>query len=214
MIQKIVAIFLIIGLCLYSCKTSDKADHNTIIELKPFSKDIYYMYHYSTNEYYLDGNNKIDSFKPIIYTNVKPLENNKNIPQKIYALRNNSHKKSKKYFYNDLKGMSIVYLEKDDKIIFRNYYKSYTGKDFNKYDITKPRSKKDLIKYFKFKKVNFKILNTTKSENADVVKAEVGGLLYKIVVDSTFCKSYLYYKKQDTINNFQLITDDAFYDGF
>ena len=51
---------------------------------------------------------------------------------------------------------------------------------------------------------NIKILSIGKSEKADVVKAKINNSFYEIVVDSTFCKSYLYYNEKDTILIIQL----------
>ncbi len=209
-----IVFFSIFNLLILSCKSNKNFEQEDIVQMKPFSKANYYKYAYVKNEPYFEGNVKIDSFKPIIYTNVKPLEINKNIPQKIYALSKNSWKSSKEYFHNDLQGMSVVYLEKNNKILFRNYYKSYTGKDFYKQDINKPRNKEDLVKYLKNKNAKYKFFSIKKSEKADVINADINGHFYRIIVDSTFCKSYLYYNKKDTINKFYLITDDAFWEGF
>lgn len=209
-----IIIFSTFNLMILSCKSHKSVEQDEIIQTKPFSKVNYYKYTYRNNEPYIESNIKIDSFKPIIYTNVKPLDTNKAIPQKIYSLSKYSWKSSKEYFYNDLQGLSIVYLEKNNKILFRNFYRSYTGKDFYTSDINKPRNKEDLIKYFENKKAKFKILSVNKSEKADVINVDINGDFYKIIVDSTFCKSYLYYNKRDTINKFYLITDDAFWEGF
>lgn len=211
--QKLI-IFMALFFLILACKTHKEFTDASIIETKPFNKDKLYKYFYKDVEQYLKNGIIKNSFKPIIYTNVKPLETNKNIPQKIYAISNNSWKSSKKYFYNDLHGMSIVYLENNNKIVFRNFYLSYYGDDFYNYSVTKPRNKEDLIKYFDQKNVKYKILNVSKSEKADVVEVEVNNLYYKIIVDSAFCKSYLYYNKLDSINKFEKITDYAFWDGF
>ncbi|KGT08745.1 hypothetical protein NV63_13340 [Elizabethkingia anophelis] len=87
----------------------------------------------------------------------------------------------------------------NNKIVFRDFYRSYIGKEYHKSDINKPRNKEDLIKYLKSKNAKYKILSIGKSEKADVVKAKINNSFYEIVVDSTFCKSYLYYNEKDTI---------------
>lgn len=137
---------------------------------------------------------------------MEPSDKSKKYPRKIYTLISINRKKSSiEYFEKKLNGENLSFIEKNNKIVFRDYYRNYTGKDYYKSNINKPRNKKDLIKYLESKKAKYKILSINKSEKADVIKANINGHFYEIVVDSTFCKSFLYYNEKDTIYNYQNI---------
>lgn len=180
-----------ITLLLFSCKTNN-IDKDDIIEIRPFIKKDYFKYINKSN-YYIDN----DSFKPILYSNVKPLEENKKIPKKIFG-RGSYWQSSKEYFQKELKGKSISYLEKNNHLIFRNFYYDYT---FNtKKTINTPTNVYELEKYLNTKKIHYKILKLQKKYSTDIVDVEIQNKLYKIILNNTLCESYLFYNKNDTIN--------------
>ncbi len=84
--------YIILSLALFCCKSNSNTDKCSIVETETFSKKDYYRY-VSKSDYHI-GN---DSFKAILYSNVKPLEENKNTPEKIYTFQS-YYKDSKKTF--------------------------------------------------------------------------------------------------------------------
>lgn len=201
--MKSIIFYIVIFACILSCQAKKNSQDLGIIESTPFSKSSYHKY---DNGYLRCNAQKLDSFRSYIYTNVEPSDKNKKYPRKIYTLIGvYKDKETSEYFDKKLKGENLSFIEVNNKIIFRDFHKSYTGKDYYKSDINKPRNKEDLIKYLKSKNAKYKILDISKSEKADVVKAKINGSFYEIVVDSTFCKSYLYYNEKDTICNYSTI---------
>lgn len=194
--MKSIIYYITIFVFINSCQTKKINLDIDIIENIPFSKENFYKY---DNGYLRDDQKKIDSFRYYIYTNVEPLDENKELPKKIYDA-SRRWKENVDYFYKTLNGESLSFIEKNTKIVFRDFYRSYIGKDYYKSDINKPRNKEDLIKYLEYKKAEYKILGSYKSEKADVVNAKINNKFYKIVVDSTFCNSNLYYNEKDTIH--------------
>ena len=205
--KSIIYYIVIFGLII-SCQAKKNNQDLGIIESTPFSKSNYYKY---DNGYLRNNPQKLDSFQSYIYTIVEPSEKNKKYPRKIYTLIGiNKDKTASEYFDKLLNGENLSFIEMNNKIVFRDFYKSYTGKDYHKSDINKPRNKEDLLKYLKSKNAKYKILDVSKSERADIVKAKINGFYYKIVVDSTFCKSYMYYDEKDTICNYSTVVSTFF----
>ncbi|BAP32589.1 GtrA-like protein./Bacterial membrane protein YfhO [Chryseobacterium sp. StRB126] len=192
---------LLLLLTILSCESKNKilVSEGIIAPIK-FEKAKYYKYPYNYSIPYIDSIHNKNSIKPTVYSNVKSLDSNNNIPQKIYAFDKETWKKSIEYFDTSLNKKSVTYLLDGDQKIFRDYYQAYNGSDFYKYDINKPRNKADLINYLNVNKLKYKVVKFYKSENADVLDILVNNDQYKIVLDSMFCKSYLFYNKRDTIN--------------
>ncbi|CAM3523760.1 hypothetical protein ELOC111193_09275 [Elizabethkingia occulta] len=202
MMKSIIYYIVIFGLII-SCQTKKVKQDIDIIENIPFSKNNFYKY---DNGYLRNNPQKLDSSRSYIYTIIEPSDENRKYPRKIYTLISiNRDKETSEYFYKKLKGENLSFIEMNNKIVFRDFYRSYIGKEYHKSDINKPRNKEDLIKYLKSKNAKYKILSIGKSEKADVVKAKINNSFYEIVVDSTFCKSYLYYNEKDTIFNYSTV---------
>lgn len=206
--KSIIYYIVIFGLII-SCQAKKNNQDLEIIESATFSRSNYYKY----DDGYLRCNaQKLDSSQSYIYTIVEPLKRNKKYPRKIYTSISISHgnKEDSEYFYKKLKGEHLSFIEMNNKIVFRDFYKSYDGEDYYQSDINRPRNKEDLIKYLEYKKANYKILSSRKSEKADIIRAKINNNFYKIVVDSTFCKSYLYYNEKDTICNYSTVVSTFF----
>lgn len=176
-----------------------------IIAPNKFKKNSYFRYSFIYKIPY-----KNDSIIPIVYSNVKPLDSNNNIPQKIYAFDKETWKKSIQYFDSSLKKKSITYILNGEKVIFRNFYEAYNGEEYYKYIINKPRNRADLIKFLEKNKLKYKILKFYKSEKSDVLNILVNEQQYKIILDSTFCKSYLLYDKINSIDETNLSNISSF----
>lgn len=201
--MKSILFYTAIFIFITSCQTKKGNQDLEIIERVPFSKSSFYKY---DNGYWKQHPQKLDSFRSYIYTNVEPSDKTKKYPIKINTLISvNRDKETSEYFDKKLKGKHLSFIELNNKIVFRDFYQSYTGKNYYKLDINKPRNKEDLIKYLKNKKTSYKILSVSKSEKTDVVEARINGFYYKIIVDSTFCKSYLYYNDKDTVYNYSTV---------
>lgn len=229
--NKTVFTFIFCLLILFSCKTNRKVVNEEILASNSFDKTNYYEYISNDIFHYTNSEQKIKSFKPILFTNVKPIGNSQNIPEKIFAVRlNNDSKQARNYFYNDLKGRAVSYIKNNNELIFRDYYQDYTSDNTSEKNINKPRNITELIDYFKSKNLKYRIVrkvdplanipdsiddekkalikSTITSKTYDVLINEKQ--LYRITLDSNFCKSQLYYKQSDTINDFPRIVTDFF----
>lgn len=197
--MKPIIYFIIVSIFINSCQTKKNTQSIDIIENEPFLKSNFYKYEYENFVNYCNYNNqqKVDSFRPIVYTVVKPLSKIKKFPEKVYALSfdSNRWKESLSYFKNDLKGKNISYLEKDNKIIIRNFYIDY---NINKKN-SNPTNIQELEKFLKSKKILYKILNTKKEGSYFIIDLIANNNLYKIILDKNHCTSYLFYDKKDTI---------------
>lgn len=211
---KIVLVF-IISLFFYSCEK--KKGFPSIIEEQTFDKKDYYEY---TFPYYLRESQpaKQDSFRPTIYTNVPPIKRKDSLilPIPIFEFRF-KHSENRDYFYKKLDQKSIVYFEKDNEIIYRNYFQSFYGPNYSKKDLNKPRNLQDLETYFKSKNITYKYLgsfNYLKSKLLTQDEKELDKLsprtsktydfminknFYRISVDSAFIESQLFFNPKDTL---------------
>lgn len=223
-----IIVYLLVIIFVFSCKATNNNENISIINLVPFSRDNFYRYETKQGQYfYVDNNKKTHSFTPIIYTNVMPLESDKSVPKRIYSIDTftNDSKESRDYFRNKLNGISVSYIEKFGKIVYREFYQDYTGKDYHKKDDSKPRNIKDLEQYFENKNVPFQVLEYIKpstSNISELTEKEKQALLetitsktykikinhkdiYRITVDSSFCQSKFYYNQNDSIINYNKI---------
>lgn len=187
-----IIIYIILNLFVLSCKTNRNTEQDDIIELNSFSEKNYYKY-IDKIGYHIAN----DSFKAILYSNVKPLKENEKIPQKIFG-RGSYWNDSKIYFQKELKGKSLSYLEKNNKVVFRNFYYDYSVSQEK--NINKPTNINELRTYLNSKKVNYKIIRVKKKSSSDIIDVEIQNQLYRIVLNNGLCESYLFYNKRDTIN--------------
>ncbi|MDV3577718.1 hypothetical protein CMU79_07150 [Elizabethkingia anophelis] len=229
--HKTVFTFIFCLLILFSCKTNRKIVNEEILASNSFDKTNYYEYFSNNVFHYTNSEQQIKSFKPILLTNVKPIGNSQNLPERIFALRqNNDSRQTRNYFYNDLKGKVVSYIKNNNEIIFRDYYQDYTTENTSEKKINKPKNITELIDYFKSKNLKYRIVrnvdplanipdsideqkkalikSTITSKTYDVLINDKQ--LYRITLDSNFCKSQLYYKQSDTINDFPRIVTDFF----
>lgn len=175
-----------------SCKTNKSDNIVSIIETKSFIKHDFYKYS-TKSKYTVIG----DEFSPILYSNVKPLKENKSVPEKIFGI-GSYWKDSKMYFQKELKGESISYLEKNNVIIVRNVFYDYSVD--SKLDINKPRSLNELEKLLKSRNIKYNILNVQRKVKTDIVDIEIENKFYKIMLNNGLLESYLFYNKKDTVN--------------
>lgn len=138
-----IVIFLILNILILSCKPNNIGIKN-IIEIKPISKEQYYKY--IDKSYYHIQN---DSFKVVLYSNVRPLKEENNTPEKIFT-HQSYYKNSKKYFSEKLKGKSISFLENNDTIVFRHFFQDYENTSENDGYF---RNKKNVIDYLNKNKI-------------------------------------------------------------
>lgn len=214
---KIISV-IIISLFFYSCEK--KKGFASIIEEQTFDKKDYYEYSYP---YYLreDQPAKQDSFKPTIYSNVPPMKRKDSLvlPIPIFEVRNLPQSKNRAYFYDHLDGKSVVYFEKNKKIIYRNYFQDFSGENYNKKEINKPRNLQDLEAYFKSKNIAYKYLGsfdymksklwTTREKELEKLSPSssktydffINKNFYRITVDSSFIESQMFYNQKDTLSN-------------
>lgn len=148
-------IYLLILLLVISCKS--KIERQTFININETAEkqiESLFKYTYPVNRTYFKNNNKIkkDSFKPVIYSYVKPLEENKEYPQGVFGISNRMQKSTLEYFQNDLDGKNVSYLEKDNKIIFRYYYHEYKFSP-TKANINKHTNREEIINFLKENKI-------------------------------------------------------------
>uniref|UniRef100_UPI0038929511 hypothetical protein n=1 Tax=Elizabethkingia anophelis TaxID=1117645 RepID=UPI0038929511 len=214
--NKIIFTFIFCLLILFSCKTNRKIVNEEILANNSFDKTNYYEYFSNNVFHYTNSEPQIKSFKPILLTNVKPIGNSQNLPERIFALRqNNDPRQTRNYFYNDLKGKVVSYIKNNNEIIFRDYYQDYTTENTSEKKINKPKNITELIDYFKSKNLKYRIIrnvdplanipdsideqkkalikSTITSKTYDVLINDKQ--LYRITLDSNFCKSQLYYKQ-------------------
>lgn len=188
--KRITLIYLMTCFLIISCKTNN-FEEDGIIQKTTFSDKNYYKYideiGYTINK---------DSFKPVLYSNVKPLEENKNFPQKIFAIQS-YYDDSRKYFYQDLKGKSVSYLKRNDKIVFRHYYQVYDG---NKSKNKNPKNKVEVINWLNKNKINFKTLKSYQKEGSDILDLNINNQFVRIVATDSFCESYSSYDIKDSVN--------------
>lgn len=81
--MKLIIYYIAIFVSINSCQTKKINPDIDIIENIPFSKKDFYKY---DNGYLRDDPKKIDSFRFYIYTNVEPLDENKELPKKYMML--------------------------------------------------------------------------------------------------------------------------------
>lgn len=215
----IVILCFVFSLVFYSCEK--KKGFPSIIEEQIFDKKDYYKYEfpYYTREYH--QGKVLDSFKPIIYTNVAPMKREDSVvlPIRIFDWFQPSRSKERAYFYEKLDQKSIVYLEKDKEINYRIYYQEFSGKDYHKKNVNKPRNFQDLEDFFKSKNIKYDYLgsfNYLKSKLLTQKEKELDKLspmtaktydfminknFYRITVDSTFIKSQLFKNPKDTLED-------------
>lgn len=195
-------IIFTVFIILASCKTNFSIQQEDVVNSKQLSDDeIFRLYKFTRSydiKYFFYLNKKIvdNSFKPTIYTYVRPLKENSKEPEKIYSPQG-YYKKSVEYFRNELNGTNVTYLVKDNKIIFRSYYHDYSL-DNRKQD--KPKNIDELKAYLNKKRINYKVLKEGKKESLEFVNIMVGQKYYKIFVNSNMCNSYSVYNQKDSIN--------------
>ncbi|AZI32944.1 hypothetical protein [Kaistella carnis] len=175
-----------------SCNINKSDDLTSIIETKSFNKQDFNKYT-TKSKYNVIGH----EFSPILYSNVKPLKENNNVPEKIFGV-GSYWKDSKVYFQKELKGESISYLEKNDTIVVRNVYYDYSAD--SQLDINKPRNINELKEFLKRKNVKFDVLNFKRNVKTDIIDIEIENKFYKIILNNGLLESYLFYNKKDTIN--------------
>lgn len=186
-----IVIFVLFSSLILSCKTNKYVNQDEIIEQTTFSKENYYKY----NDRFQDSS---DTNKIILYSNVRPLKENGKIPEKIYeSFFKKIYSKSIKYFQNDLKGKSISYLEKKNKIVFRHFFQDYKGVVKND---THFRSKTEVVNYLNKNKINYIIIKSYKKSGADILDLNINNQFARIVTTSDFCESYSCYDLKDSIN--------------
>lgn len=148
--------YILIFPLLISCIGKQHFKNEKFIDTESFTKqDTLNLYRYISNDFrnYLSIHNeikKLDSFKPIMYCNVMPLEENKKKPQKIFTYQT-YYKDSKVYFSENLKGKSISYLQKNDAIVFRHFFQDYN--DVSQED-KHPRNELEVLNYLNKKKLH------------------------------------------------------------
>jgi hypothetical protein len=189
--KKRIAVFLLLSLLIISCKTNTNLGKDSIVEINPFFEKNYYKYT-SKSDYHIAN----DTFKVVLFSNVKPLDENKESPQKIYTFQS-YYKNSKTYFYKELNGKSISYLKKKNKIIYRHYFQDY--KDVNSNEST-PKNKEDVIKYLDKNKIKYTLIKSYKESGSDVLDFKIDNKFLKIVATPNFCESYMCYDLKDSIN--------------
>ena len=217
----IITIFLIASFC--ACK---KKETEGLFAQKTFINSDYYNYHIDDYYRYYTKNDvneiKYDTFRPMIYTNVRPFEENKKYPEQVFDPFSRAEK-SRKYFHQKLDQTLVAYVAKDNKLIYRYFYRAYEGPDYYKNTIDKPRNLDDLKKYLSHLKLNYKILDTLKRKpitekekfmdslmTSKTYQLKVNNYFYRVTLDSAFCRSQLYYQPKDTISDFRIIMIHSF----
>lgn len=184
------------------CKTTTSSDNEGIVNLEDISQNkLSKLFKYTAkynDTYFIQNENekKLDYFKPIIYTYVKPLKEDKDSPQKVYAINKIAWKSSLDYFQNELKGKNVSYLERNHKIVFRHYFQD---KKNSKQDFTKgfPKNNEDIINYLNEKKIKYKVL---RKRSNNVLDLQINNQFFRIVANSNFCESYTCTDLSDSIN--------------
>lgn len=217
----IITIFLIASFC--ACK---KKETEGLFAQKAFVNSNYYSY--DIDNYYRyykkNGANEIeyDTFRPMIYTNVRPFEENAKYPEQVFEPSGRA-KNSRKYFSRELNQIFVAYVAKANKLIYRSFFRDYQGPDYYKNTIDKPRNLDDLKKYLSHTKLNYKIIDTLKRKpitekeklmdsliTSKTYNLTVNNYFYRVTLDSAFCESQLYYQPKDTISNFRTIMIHSF----
>lgn len=206
-------IYLIILLLVLSCES--KIERQTFINVDEASeKQIESLFKYTypvKRKYFNNDKAKTDSFKPVIFSYVKSLEEDK-YPQRIFGIGSRMQKSTLDYFQNDLRGKNVSYLKKDSRIIFRYYYHEYKFSSL-KTDIERPKNKEEIINFLKENKIKYKLLKSIKAGNGDLVNLKINNKFIQITATSSFCKSLICYDLKDSINvqNYGLIVESFFY---
>ncbi|MDY3318130.1 hypothetical protein PG637_01745 [Riemerella anatipestifer] len=193
--------YISIFILVISCQERRKNQDLGFIETKPFSKNNYYKY---DNGFFRNKPQDIDSFRSYIYTIVEPLEEDENLPKRIFGIiGRHKWKKSINYFNKELKGKDLSYLEVNNKIVVRRFYFEYMfDSEFDKFT-----NLESFTKYLKSKKLDYKVINIRKitstddiDTDTDVVDIEIQKKFYKVILNENFGESYLFYDKKDTVN--------------
>lgn len=187
-----IVIYAVSILPFLSCKTNTGDDLVSMIETKSFRKQDFNKYVTKT-KYKIIG----DEFIPILYSNVKPLKENDNVPEKIFGV-GSYWKDSKIYFQKELKGKSISYLERNNVIIIRNVFYDYNAN--SKENINKPKNFSELKEYLNANSVKYNVLKFQRKHNTDIIEVEIENKFYKIILNNGLLESYLFYNKKDTVN--------------
>ncbi|USL95848.1 hypothetical protein D1J36_001690 [Riemerella anatipestifer] len=191
--------YISIFILVISCQERKKNQDLGFIETKPFSKNNYYKY---DNGFFRNKPQDIDSFRSYIYTIVEPLEEDENLPKRIFGIiRRHKWKKSINYFDKELKGKNLSYLEINNKIVFRNFYFEYRlDSDFDKFT-----NLESFTKYLKSKNLDYKVIksrkiNSINTLDTDEIDIEIQKKFYKVILNERLGVSYLFYDRKDTVN--------------
>lgn len=213
--MKLKILSVLLFLFALSCKTNKSIEDPLFIDVEKTSdKEILklFKYTYPINRTFFNIK-QLDSFKPVIYSFVRPLDGNKKFPEKIYEnFYKDTYAESLNYFKNNLQGKNISYLQKNNEIVFRYYYQDYryaAAKKSNNF----PKNKKDIIYFLEKNKIKYNLLKTIKAGDGDLVNLEIGNKFLQITATSTFCESYTCYELKDSINTekYGLIVESFFY---
>ncbi len=208
--MKSIIFYIVVFASINSCQTKKISPDIDIIESIPFSKENFYKY---DNGYLKNNLQELDSFKSNIYTIVEPLEENRKLPKKIYALPfdRKRWKKSVNFFEKKLEGKNLSYLEVNNKIIVREFYNDYSIDSTN--NVSEITNVAELKKKLENRKLSYKLIKLEKVASTDVVNIDIENKYYKIILNKNMCKSYLFYNKKDTMNYYlyQNVFSNFFY---
>ncbi|AZA99007.1 hypothetical protein EG359_05035 [Chryseobacterium joostei] len=220
--KNIIIIFFLFASC-YACK---KNETEGLFAQKAFANSHYNRFHIDNYYRYYKKNEtngiEYDTFRPIIYTNVRPFKENEKYPEQIFDPFGRA-KDSRKYFARELNQTFVAYITKDNKLIYRNFFRDYHGPDYYIKSIDKPRNLNDLTKYLSNLKLSYKILDTIKRKpitekdklidsliTSKTYNIMVNNYFYRVTLDSAFCETQLYYHPRDTTSIFRTIIIHTF----
>lgn len=203
-INYIIIIFILI---LIGCK-SQKAENFIDTSLQPTSKELkgYYKYNFKGVReliQYIKGDTF--RFSPVIYTNIPESNINPKTPMSCLGVLRGK-KEEIEYFVEKMNGQYVLYLEKEGKIIMREYGMYY---DFFKdrfYDSIKyaktPKivTEQQVYEYLKQNNIKYKLISKKKYgiDNEIKIQLQPNGYYTYITFNGRHLISNTYYQPQDT----------------
>ncbi|PQL94923.1 hypothetical protein [Apibacter adventoris] len=139
-----------------------------------------------------------------IYTNVEGNPNDKNIPRSLFYP--SMDEKNYDYFIDELDGQYVLYLEKDGKIIMREYGNYFSmnklrDTDSLKWETSKMNSEQKIYDYLKNNNIKYKFISKKNDGIENIIKIQLIPSKYYTYI--RFCGNYIvsnmYYQPQDTL---------------
>ncbi|PQL94922.1 hypothetical protein [Apibacter adventoris] len=187
-----------------SCKTKISENFNDIT-LKPVKEQLNKNY-YKYTQGIKDGDKILDL---LIYSNVPKSKTNPEMPINCFGLFNSA--KDLQYFVEEMDGQYVLYLEKEGKVIMREYgnyfdFNKLRDTDSLKWLTTKITTEKQVYDLLHKNNIKYKLISkkSSRTETEIKIQLEPSGYYTYISFDGYhYLVSNTYYEPKDTIFNYK-----------